>query len=93
VFATRDRTGILIFLSLLEHKVRVLGDSGINAKVQQSDWDGVTQLIVSGIRERRATDGLVAAIRECGRLLDAHGFRRRSDDKDELSDNLRMGNR
>ncbi|MEK9137917.1 MAG: hypothetical protein AAB393_12400, partial [Bacteroidota bacterium] len=32
VFATRDRTGILIFLSLLEHRVLVLGDSGINAK-------------------------------------------------------------
>jgi putative membrane protein len=93
VFATRDRTGILIFLSLLERKVHVLGDSGINAKVQQSDWDGVTQLIVSGIREGKATDGLVAAIRECGRLLEAHGFRRPADDKDELPDNLRIGDR
>ena len=93
VFATRDRTGILIFLSLLEHKVRVLADSGINAKVQQSDWDGVAQLIVSGIRNGKAADGFVGAIRECGRLLEAHGFPKRVDDKDELSDNLRVGKR
>ena len=30
VFSTRDRTGILLFLSLFEHRVVVLGDSGIN---------------------------------------------------------------
>jgi putative membrane protein len=91
VFATKDRTGILIFLSLLERKVVVLGDSGINSKVKQSDWDGVVALITSGIAQGKSTDGLVDAISECGRLLEQHGVQRRRDDKDELLDNLRMG--
>ena len=34
--------------------------------------------------------GLIAAIKECGRLLEQHGVARRADDKDELSGNLRM---
>jgi putative membrane protein len=93
VFATRDRSGILIFLSLLERRVLVLGDSGINAKVNQSDWDGVVNTIVSGIKRGTPADGLIAAIEECGRLLERHGVARRSDDKDELSDDLRMRDR
>ena len=29
VFATRERTGVLIFISLWEHRIEVLGDAGI----------------------------------------------------------------
>jgi putative membrane protein len=93
VFATRDRTGILIFLSLLERKVIVLGDSGINAKVNRSDWDEVVYPIVSGIKQGAPTDGMITAIKRCGGLLEQQGVRRRSDDKDELPDNLRMKDR
>lgn len=91
VFNTRDRTGILIFISLLEHRVIVLGDSGINAKVDPREWDHIVELIVSGIKRGAAVDGLVQAISECGRLLERHGVMRRPDDRDELSDELRIG--
>ena len=91
VFKTRDRTGILIFLSLLERKVLVVGDSGINAKVKQSDWDGIVDLIVTAIRAKKPADGLVAAIAKCGSLLETEGVAIRRDDTDELPDNLRIG--
>jgi putative membrane protein len=93
VFATRDRSGILIFLSAFERMVVVLGDSGINARVQQSDWDGIVNMIVSAVKEGRPTDGFVEAIKQSGRLLERHGVTRRPDDKDELRDNLRMEDR
>ena len=93
VFATRDRTGILIFLSLHERRVLVLGDSGINKKVKPSDWDGIVNMIVSGIREGKTTEGMISAIRECGKLLEQHGVQRRPDDTDELSDDLRVQDR
>src|SRR6185436_10741303 len=38
VFATRERTGILVFLALLERRVVVLGDAGINSRVQPEEW-------------------------------------------------------
>jgi putative membrane protein len=91
VFATRERTGILIFLSLLERRVLVLGDSGINAKVDQSEWDEIVQLIVSSIRKRKPAEGLIAAIKKCGALLQQEGVERRANDKNEIPNYLRTG--
>jgi putative membrane protein len=93
VFNTKDRTGILIFLSLLEHQVLVIGDSGINAKVQQAEWDSVVHTIVEGMKAHKPADGLIAAIRQCGELLHREGVAIKPDDKNELSDKLRTSER
>lgn len=90
IFNTRDRTGILIFISRLEHKVLVLGDSGINAKVDQSDWNHVVEIIVQGIKGDKVIDGLVESIDACEKLLLDNGFVVRPDDTNELSDDLRV---
>ncbi len=90
VFATRDRTGILIFLAQFEHKVLVLRDAGINAKVEAACWDGIADDIATGIRERRAADALLSALDTCAALLEEHGVERRSDDRNELGDHVRI---
>ena len=91
VFETQDRTGILLFLSLLERKVIVVGDSGINAKVHQTEWQDVVDRVIRGINTGRPTDGLVDAIHQCGTLLKLHGVKRRKRDVNELSNRLRIG--
>ena len=88
VIETRDRTGILIFISLLEHRVEVLADRAIHEAVAEGTWDGIVQQILEGIREGRASEGLVAAVRRCGEML-AADFPPRPDDTDELSNRLR----
>lgn len=93
VFKTRDRTGILVFLSILEHKVLVLGDSGINAKVKPEDWNDVVNRIVSGIRSGKPAEGLIDGITQCGVLLQRHGVAIRQDDTDELPDSLRTNDK
>lgn len=93
VFRTRERTGILLFLSLFEHRVVVLGDSGINAKVEPGQWDGIVQTIVAGLRAGRPGEALVAGIRQCGELLERHGVAIQPDDRDELPNELRRGDR
>lgn len=92
IFKTKDRTGILIFLSLFERKVIVWGDAGINAKVEQEDWNAVVHLITSGMRAGQPSRALIAAIDKCGELLRREGVTRRPDDTDELTDALRFGN-
>lgn len=89
VFATRDRTGILLFVSVLEHQVLVVGDGGINRKVEKFEWEGVVQQIIAGIRAGKAVEGVVGAIRSCGELLQRAGVERRPDDTDELGNRLR----
>lgn len=93
VFLTRERTGILLFLSLFEHRVVVLGDSGINRKVEPGQWDGIVRTVVHGIRDGRPGEALASAIRQCGELLERHGLALRPDDRDELSNELRRGDR
>lgn len=93
VFATRDRTGILIFMALFEHRVVVLGDEGINRVVDQGEWDNIVEHLVQGIRIGSPGPALVAAIGECGRLLELHGVEIKPDDSDELRNGLRMEER
>ena len=90
VFNTRDRTGILLFVSMTEHKVLVMGDSGINASVGENAWEEVAETIVRGVRQGRAAEGLVEAVGQCGRLLEHRGVTIRPDDRNELSDHLRL---
>lgn len=90
IFKTRERTGILLFLSLFEKRVVVLGDAGINAKVAPREWEEVVQTIVSGMHRDRPAEGLLAAIQQCGALLQKQGVLRRADDHDELANTLRM---
>ncbi len=80
---TRDKTGILILISLFEHRVQVLADSGINAKVPEQTWDEIVALIISGLKTETACDAVCRAVERCGELLAGH-FPRKSDDRDEL---------
>ena len=80
---TRDRTGILIYVSLLEHRVVVLADRGIDSRVEPGTWDAVVARIVTGIKADRAEEGLADGIRLCGEIL-ASRFPPRPDDTNEI---------
>jgi len=84
---TKDHTGILILVSLLEHRVEVLADRGINQKVAQGTWDEIVHIITAGIKSGQACDAFCTAIARCGDILATH-FPRQADDKDELSNRL-----
>jgi putative membrane protein len=88
VFGTRERTGILLFVSLFEHRVVVLGDSGINASVEPREWEEVVAGITAGIRAGRPGAALADGIRRCAGLLAAR-VERRPADVDELANRLR----
>jgi putative membrane protein len=90
VFATKHRTGILIFVALFERRVIVIGDSGINAKVERKDWDEIIAPIVSGISSGTPAKGLMEGIRLSGQLLARHGVNNGPDDADELPNSLRI---
>jgi putative membrane protein len=84
---TIDSTGILIYVSLFEHTVRVIGDDAIAAKLDHSEWETVARLITDGLRLDRPTGGLSQGIGKCGELLSAH-FPRKADDVNELPNEL-----
>jgi len=70
---TAARTGILIFVSILERSVVVLADEGIHRALGPEErWEDVVELVLAGLREGRAAEGLEAAVRRCGEILAAH---------------------
>jgi putative membrane protein len=83
---TRDRTGILIFISVFERRAFVLADEGINVKVDPGAWQEIVDSVVHSIRGRRQGAGICQAVRRCGDLIREH-FPIKADDTDEL-DNL-----
>ena len=89
LFDTRDRTGILIFISLRERRVELIADSGINEKVESGTWDGVVNSLIGKLKEKKMTDGLVHAVTSCGDLLVEH-FPIKDDDENELSDDVHI---
>ncbi len=87
VYNTRDRTGILIFISLREHRVVLLADEGINSRIEQTAWDSIVTELIDSIRGKKSVQGLVSALESCGKLLSQH-FPIKSDDTNELPDGL-----
>ena len=88
---TEAATGVLIYISLLEHRVVVLGDSAIAAKVQQSDWDGMVADILMGIKNKDFAGGLSKAVATAGKLLALH-FPATADNQNELRNAVRFIN-
>ena len=84
---TRDHTGILILVSLTEHRVEVLADRGINAKVETGLWQEIAGILIEGLKAHNACDAFCKAITRCGEILAAH-FPHQPADKDELPDSL-----
>ncbi len=87
IHGTEEATGVLIYISLYEKNVQILGDAAISAKLTQQDWDEVCQLVISGMKSRQAIDKLVEAIELCGQLLSSH-FPISEDDQNELPNKL-----
>ena len=84
---TKDRTGILIFVSLAERYARIIADEGIAARVPQSQWQGAIDTLVAHIRDGRIADGFITAIDVCGNELATH-FPRTDANRDELRDRI-----
>lgn len=87
LYRTREHNGVLIHLCCFEKRAVVLGDKAVHEKVGNSKWDEVTDLIITGIRERNPRDGICRAIAACAEVLAGH-FPARPDDRNELSNQV-----
>lgn len=90
IFDTRDRTGVLLFVTLFEHQIRVLTDRGVERRIPAERWQPMIDRLIAGLRRRRPAEAIVEAIESCGALLVEHGVGRRADDRNELANRPRL---
>lgn len=83
----KDRSGIMIFVSLAERYARIIADDGIAARVPQSDWQAAVNALVAHMRDGRIADGFITAINVCGNELAKH-FPRTATSSDVLPDRI-----
>lgn len=91
VFNTRQRTGIMIFISFFEHEVIVMADKGISKVVDQREWDQMVRHLIEKIKNGDTIGGLEQCIKQCGQILLQNNFSIADDDVNELNDDLRIG--
>ncbi len=87
LYSTREETGVLIFISILEHKVWILGDRGINERIGPQLWQELTGELAGSIKKDQAFEGVCAVIEKLSETLKEH-FPQSADDTNELSDEV-----
>ncbi len=84
---THGRTGILIYLSMREHRAEIVADEAIASKISPEVWGDAMAAMLAHIREGRVAEGMCAAVEQVGAVLAEH-FPRDTNDINELPDRL-----
>lgn len=87
LYRTKDSSGILIFVSVLEHVVFVFADEGIHKKTAENTWNEICSKLVIALKNKEAGKGFVEAVQTCGEIL-KELFPAQDDNPNELSNSL-----
>ncbi len=83
LYRTKAQNGILLYISVFEHRVWILGDAGINEKIPQEQWQEIVDTVINGIKKNRQAEAICESITRIGTILQEF-FPYSEDDKDEL---------
>ncbi|MCH5291107.1 MAG: TPM domain-containing protein [Treponema sp.] len=87
VYATENRSGVLIFVSYFEREVRILADTGLNQKISPDLWNLVSDEISDSFAKGNVAEAFITAVQRCGDLL-AENFPAHGAKSNELPDGL-----
>jgi len=72
ISSTRGHTGVLIFVSLLEHYVEVIGDQAIASKLGPADWQKIINEMLPLLKAKQTAEALALGMARCGVVLAKH---------------------
>lgn len=72
IWDTAENSGVLIYVQLVEHRVEILADRGIAARVPQAEWDAICRAMEQGFREGHWRQAAVQAVTRAAELLANH---------------------
>lgn len=87
---TAHRNGVLFYISYEDHKLAILGDAGINAKVGENFWEEIKNHLIENFKNANYTTGLSEAIIMAGEQLKTH-FPKTEDNQNELTNEISFG--
>lgn len=87
---TKDRNGVLLYVSVPGRKVAVVGDTAIHAQLGQEYWQQVLDLVLGHFKHDRFCEGLCSGVAAIGEQLRTH-FPYERGDENELNDEVSFG--
>ncbi|MBI3525953.1 MAG: TPM domain-containing protein [Betaproteobacteria bacterium] len=72
VWDTQHNSGVLIYVQLIDRRVEIVADRGINAKVGQAEWDAICRDMETAFRDKAYLRGAQTAVERIGDLLAVH---------------------
>lgn len=84
---TAGHTGVLLYLSMREHRAEIVADAAIASKVAPEVWGDAMLALITHVRARRPGEGMADAVRQMGAVLAEH-FPKGSENPNELPDRL-----
>ncbi|HEV2867614.1 MAG TPA: hypothetical protein VGX37_13990 [Allosphingosinicella sp.] len=84
---TRGRTGVLLYLSLLERRAEIVADKAIADQVEADAWGEAMDLLIDEVKAGRAGEGMALAVEKIGEVL-ARILPKTLADDNELPDRL-----
>ncbi len=87
---TEQRNGVLVYMAVKDHKFAIIGDAGINAKVEEDFWNITKDKMLEHFKNGDLVEGLKTGILCAGERL-SEFFPYQSDDSNELSDDISFG--
>jgi uncharacterized membrane protein len=84
---TAARNGVLVYASVTDRKLAVIGDQEVHARVGDAYWRDLVGEVMRHFGEGRSRDGFIHAIGELGSVLSRH-FPQGPDDRNELSNQV-----
>ena len=84
---TIGRTGILIYLSMAEHRAEIVADEAITKVTTPETWGDAMAALLTEVKAGRPGDGIVAAVEQIGTVLAEH-FPKSTADTNEIPDKL-----
>lgn len=84
---TIGRTGVLLYLSMKEHRAEIVADEAIATKVNPAVWGDAMIALLDHVKAGRPGEGMAAAVRQMGVVLAEH-FPKGSENPNELPDRL-----
>lgn len=85
---TKERNGVLFYLCINSKSFVILGDEGINQKVQTENfWEGTKELVINHFKQGLYKQGLIQGIIKAGIKLKAY-FPAKEINKNELPNEI-----
>jgi uncharacterized membrane protein len=88
---TKDRNGVLVYVAMKDKQFAVLADQGIHGKVGQTFWNQEVSVMTTHFKKERPAEAIEAVVTDIGQALRTHFPYDRTNDKNELPDDMVFG--